>query len=66
MQFGILFVIMLAATALFLLFLKRKIVAWFGGVTGDVLGASVEGVELWLWFILWLITLLRHGLTEAE
>ena len=48
-------VMMLAATALFLLFLKRKIVAWFGGVTGDVLGASVEGVELWLWFILWLL-----------
>ena len=54
-KLGILFVIMLAATALFFLFLKRKIVAWFGGVTGDVLGASVEGVELWLWFILWLL-----------
>lgn len=54
-QLGILIVIMLVATALFLLFLKRKIVAWFGGVTGDVIGASVEGVELWLWFILWLL-----------
>lgn len=54
-QFGVLLIIMLAATALFLLFLKRKIVAWFGGITGDVLGASVEGVELWLWFILWLL-----------
>ena len=30
-QLGILFVILLATTALFLLFLKRKIVAWFGG-----------------------------------
>ena len=54
-EFGILLAILLAATAVFLLFLKRKIVAWFGGITGDVLGASVEGVELWLWFILWLL-----------
>lgn len=53
--FWMLLLIMLATTALFLLFLKRKIVAWFGGITGDVLGASVEGVELWLWFILWLL-----------
>lgn len=53
-QFGILLVVMLAATILFWLFLKWKIVTWFGGITGDVLGASVEGVELWLWFILWL------------
>lgn len=55
MQFGILLVIMLAATIIFWLFLKRKIMTWFGGITGDVLGASVEGVELWLWFILWLL-----------
>lgn len=52
---GFLFIVMLIGTLLFLLVLKRKIVSWFGGITGDVLGASVEGVELWLWFILWLL-----------
>lgn len=35
-------------------FLKKKAVAWFGGITGDVLGASVEGVEWGLWMVLWL------------
>jgi len=27
----------------------------FGGITGDMLGAFVEGTEVWLWFILWLL-----------
>lgn len=36
-------------------FLKRKIVKWFGGITGDVVGASVEGVELLLWMTIWLL-----------
>jgi adenosylcobinamide-GDP ribazoletransferase len=39
---------------LFLLIASRKIVKWFGGITGDVLGASVEGVEIVLWMTLWL------------
>ncbi|USK59738.1 adenosylcobinamide-GDP ribazoletransferase [Peribacillus asahii] len=54
-KLGILLMILMIATGLFLLFLKKKIVQWYGGITGDVLGASVEGVELWLWFILWLL-----------
>lgn len=54
-QLGILLMIVLAATLLFWFLLKRKIIAWFGGITGDVLGAAVEGVELWIWFILWLL-----------
>ena len=37
-----------------LLFAARKVVKWFGGITGDVLGASVEGVEIVLWMTLWL------------
>ncbi|RFU62398.1 adenosylcobinamide-GDP ribazoletransferase [Peribacillus glennii] len=37
------------------LFLKRKMVKWFGGITGDVAGASVEGVELMLWMTVWLL-----------
>ena len=34
--------------------LKKKVVNWFGGMTGDVLGASVEGTEVLLWMTLWL------------
>ncbi|WP_261128902.1 adenosylcobinamide-GDP ribazoletransferase [Bacillus sp. Marseille-Q3570] len=35
--------------------LRSKTVKWFGGITGDVLGASVEGVELMLWMTIWLL-----------
>lgn len=37
-----------------LLVLPKKIMSWFGGMTGDVLGASVEGTEVLLWMTLWL------------
>ncbi|WP_445490591.1 adenosylcobinamide-GDP ribazoletransferase [Niallia sp. 03133] len=36
-------------------FLAKKIVKWFGGLTGDLLGAAVEGMELLLWAIIWLL-----------
>ena len=45
---------LMAMTFLFLLFAARKAVKWFGGITGDVIGASVEGVEIVLWMTLWL------------
>jgi adenosylcobinamide-GDP ribazoletransferase len=38
-----------------LLFCRRKAVKWFGGITGDVLGASGEGTELILWMVVWLL-----------
>jgi adenosylcobinamide-GDP ribazoletransferase len=38
-----------------LLVCRRKAVSWFGGITGDVLGAAVEGTELFLWMTLWLL-----------
>ncbi|MDQ0273236.1 adenosylcobinamide-GDP ribazoletransferase [Cytobacillus purgationiresistens] len=44
-----------------LLFLRHKIKKWFGGMTGDVLGASVEGVELVLWMTLWLLHYIVMG-----
>ena len=45
--------IMLTATLLTFLFLRRKALQWFGGITGDVAGASQEGMEVLLWMIVW-------------
>jgi adenosylcobinamide-GDP ribazoletransferase len=42
------------AAFLFIWVASRKMLKWFGGMTGDVLGASVEGVELLLWMTVWL------------
>lgn len=38
-----------------LLVCRLKAVSWFGGITGDVLGAAVEGTELFLWMTVWLL-----------
>jgi adenosylcobinamide-GDP ribazoletransferase len=48
---GILFVAAVAS----LIFCRHKAFKWFGGITGDVLGASVEGTEVFLWMIVWLL-----------
>ncbi|WP_338368092.1 adenosylcobinamide-GDP ribazoletransferase, partial [Enterococcus faecium] len=42
------------ASSVILLVMKKKIMSWFGGMTGDLLGASTEGTELVLWITLWL------------
>ena len=49
---GVLLLIIVAV--LFVLVAFRKTIHWFGGITGDVLGASVEGVEIILWMTVWL------------
>ncbi|KKK38559.1 cobalamin biosynthesis protein CobS [Mesobacillus campisalis] len=49
------FIFMVLATLAILFYLRHKIPKWFGGMTGDVLGASVEGTELLLWMTLWLL-----------
>lgn len=36
-------------------FIRKKSITWFGGITGDILGASVEGTENILWMILWIL-----------
>ncbi|CAH0344997.1 Adenosylcobinamide-GDP ribazoletransferase [Bacillus sp. CECT 9360] len=49
------FIVLIIVLIFSMLFLKRKIIKWFGGITGDVNGASVEGVELILWMTIWLL-----------
>ncbi|WP_026575286.1 adenosylcobinamide-GDP ribazoletransferase [Bacillus sp. UNC438CL73TsuS30] len=46
-------ILFLAAVGCYLL-CRRNALNWFGGITGDVLGASVEGTEVLLWMTLWL------------
>ncbi|WP_379606687.1 adenosylcobinamide-GDP ribazoletransferase [Oceanobacillus bengalensis] len=48
-----LFIVVVAVGCFF--FIRKKSVTWFGGITGDVLGASVEGTENVLWMTLWLL-----------
>lgn len=47
--------ILIAVAVLGYFFIRSKAVKWFGGITGDVIGASVEGTELVLWMTLWLL-----------
>ncbi len=47
--------ILLVTAFVMLLFCRRKAMKWFGGITGDILGAAVEGTELFLWMTLWLL-----------
>jgi len=46
--------ILVIVAFLFIMIASRKIMKWFDGITGDVLGASVEGVEILLWMTVWL------------
>ncbi|WP_273851767.1 adenosylcobinamide-GDP ribazoletransferase [Guptibacillus spartinae] len=48
-------VLLTLMTLIVALWMKRKIVSWFNGITGDVLGASVEGMEGLLWMSVWLL-----------
>ncbi|GGE55366.1 adenosylcobinamide-GDP ribazoletransferase [Priestia taiwanensis] len=47
--------ILVAASLLFLIAFRKMCMKQFGGMTGDMLGAMVEGCETWLWFVLWLL-----------
>ncbi|WP_226087674.1 adenosylcobinamide-GDP ribazoletransferase [Mesobacillus sp. S13] len=51
----------LLAVLFIVLFLKKKIIEWFGGMTGDTLGASVELTEVLLWMTLWLLHYFAMG-----
>ncbi|KPL59969.1 adenosylcobinamide-GDP ribazoletransferase [Rossellomorea vietnamensis] len=41
----------------FVLFVYLKSKKWFGGMSGDTIGASVEGIESILWMTIWLLLL---------
>lgn len=47
--------LLLLASILCYLISRRNALKWFGGITGDVLGATVEGTELILWMTVWLL-----------
>ncbi|MGM7636742.1 adenosylcobinamide-GDP ribazoletransferase [Bacillus sp. Hm123] len=55
------FLIFTAITAIFFLFVRRSTMKHFGGITGDLLGASLEGVEAILWMTLWLLVSIGMG-----
>lgn len=52
---------MLLMTYMMYLLINRKAKKWFDGITGDVTGASVEGVETVLWMIVWLLHYFAMG-----
>src|SRR5699024_1935813 len=53
--------IMLFITYIMFILLRRRALKWFGGITGDVTGASVEGAETFLWMIVWLLHYFAMG-----
>ncbi|TKC14845.1 adenosylcobinamide-GDP ribazoletransferase [Robertmurraya kyonggiensis] len=48
------FILLVVALACYS-FIRVKSIKWFNGITGDVVGASVEGTEIILWLTLWLL-----------
>jgi adenosylcobinamide-GDP ribazoletransferase len=51
-----LLVMVLTLTALVFMWVSRRFfIKQFTGITGDMLGACLEGAETWLWFVGWLL-----------
>ncbi|HWO98880.1 MAG TPA: adenosylcobinamide-GDP ribazoletransferase [Bacillus sp. (in: firmicutes)] len=46
---------LLLAMGMFSIFYRRFIQKQFGGITGDTVGAAIEGGETWLWMSIWLL-----------
>src|SRR5699024_6510277 len=49
------FVIILNLIGILHILYKRFFVQQFGGLTGDLSGASIEGTEFLLWMVMWLL-----------
>lgn len=49
------FLLLSVVSCFFFLFAKFFVIKHFGGITGDTLGAYVEGKETFLWMIIWLL-----------
>lgn len=47
--------IMFVSMLFIFLYVRIKVPKWFGGITGDVVGASGQGLEVMLWMITWLL-----------
>ncbi len=52
---------LLLAIALFGTVYRRFIQTQFGGITGDTIGAEIEGGETWLWVSIWLLHVFVMG-----
>ncbi|WP_050181804.1 adenosylcobinamide-GDP ribazoletransferase [Domibacillus robiginosus] len=57
----LLFWIMAGVFFLYFIWVKATAAKEFGGITGDLLGASQEGAELLLWMIVWLSVFFGTG-----
>lgn len=49
------FIFLLCLMGILYILFKRFTTREFGGLTGDLSGAGIEGVELILWFLMWLL-----------
>lgn len=55
LNYMFIFTIILGLIGILYVIFKRFILNQFGGLTGDLSGAGIEGVELILWFLMWLL-----------
>src|SRR5699024_802154 len=55
LTYMIVFVTILSLIGILHILYKRFFVQQFGGLTGDLSGASIEGTEFILWMIMWLL-----------
>lgn len=55
LNYMLVFAFLVGLIGMFFIVFKRFAIRGFGGLTGDLSGAGIEGVELILWFLMWLL-----------